>query len=103
MTMPKPYHYRTKCVGLRERDYLALAKKKQAVEATIGKRLNWSDFLLLMAGLKSVADEQRIAHLAQGERSDEESETPSLPGTSQVEEIVARQVDRVIREMRNHR
>jgi putative SOS response-associated peptidase YedK len=69
----------------------------------IGKRLDWADFLLLMAGLweaKSATDEQQIAHLAQGERSDEEFESFTLLSTPQAEEIVARHADRVIRELK---
>ena len=94
---------RYKSIGVKEHDYLALAEKKRAVESIIGKRLDWADFLLLMAGLwedKSLADEQRIAHLAQGEPSDEEFESFPIASTSKVEEIVAKHADRVIKELR---
>ena len=98
--MAPQYHYDYKTIGLKERDYLALARKKQSMERAIGKRLNWSDFLLSIAGLKSVAEEQRIARLAHGERPAEAVEGPISSSASQLEEIVARHVDRAIREIK---
>lgn len=98
--MRTQYHYEYKTIGLKERDYLALAKKKQSLERAIGKRLNWSDFLLSIAGLKSVSEERRIARLAHGERPAEALDAPSASSTSQLEEIIARQIDRAIREIK---
>jgi hypothetical protein len=99
-TIRTRYHYGYKTIGLKERDYLALAKKKQALESAIGRRLNWSDFLLCIAGLKSVAEEQSIARLARGRRPSAEPESLSPSSASQLEEIVARHVDRAISEIR---
>ncbi len=98
--MSTRYHYDYKTIGLKERDYLALAKKKQALEGAIGRRLNWSDFLLCIAGLKSVAEEQSIARLARGRRPAAEPESLSPFGASELEEIVARHIDRAIREIK---
>ena len=61
-TMSTRYYYE-------ERGYSALVKKKQAVERATGKHFNWSDFSLFIAGLKSVAEEQRISRIAYGKRA----------------------------------
>jgi hypothetical protein len=99
----EPYHYRYKSISVKERDYLVLSKKKQTVESAIKRHLSWSEFLLLIAGLKSVAEEERISRLALGEPANEEFERPLLSGASQLEEIVARQVEMAIRGMKKHR
>jgi hypothetical protein len=92
-----------KSIGLKECDYLALAEKKRQVESIIGKRVDWPEFLLLMAGLwedKGMTAEHEVANLAQGEPSDEKFDSFFLPSTPQVEAIVAKHADRVIRELR---
>lgn len=96
-------HPKYKSIGLKECDYLTLAKKKQEVEGLIGKRVDWPEFLLLMAGLwedKGMAAEHQVAQMAQEEPSDEKFEHFFLPSTPQVEAIVAKHADRVIRDLR---
>ncbi len=96
--MIAPYHYNYKSISVKERDYLVLSKKKQAIESAIGRNLTWSDFLLVIAGFKGMAEEERIAHLANGQSPDE-----TVGGTSQLEEIVARHVEIAIRTMKKRR
>ena len=43
-----------KSVGMPESDYLKLARKKEQVENIIGKRVDWANFLLLLADLRSI-------------------------------------------------
>jgi hypothetical protein len=93
-----PYHYNYKSISVKERDYLVLCKKKQTIESAIGRTLTWSDFLLVIAGLKSIAEEERIARLANGQ-----SPSETVGGTSQLEEIVARHVDIAISAMKKRR
>jgi hypothetical protein len=94
----EPYHYRYKSISVKERDYLVLSKKKQTVESAIGRNLTWSDFLLVIAGLKGIAEEERIARLASGQPPGEK-----VGGASQLEEIVARQVEMAIRGMKKRK
>jgi hypothetical protein len=45
-----------KSIGMREQDYQVLREKKEAIERLIKKRLDWADFLLLLADLKPVGE-----------------------------------------------
>ena len=100
-TIIAPYHYNYKSISVKERDYLVLSKKKQAVEGAIGRNLTWSDFLLVIAGFKGMAEEERIARLANGQPPDKPDE--KVGGASQLEEIVARHVDIAISAMKKRR
>lgn len=46
---------RYKSIGMKESDYLALFEKKGEAERILAKRLDWGDFLMLLANLKPVS------------------------------------------------
>lgn len=97
---------RYKSIGMKESDYRAIAEKKQAIESLIGKRLDWAEFLLLLADLRPVGEiikqgQVEVAELHEGEPAPESDELESffLPSTEEVEQIVNTAANRVITEV----
>ena len=102
-----------KSIGMKEVDYRVIAEKKQAVENLIGKRLDWADFLLLLADLRpidKIVSEHRnsIAELHDSgddegvADSDEFMEFPPWVTKQEVEEIIRGEADRIISTLLPH-
>lgn len=97
-----------KSIGIKEPDYVALAEKKEALERIIGKRLDWAEFLLLLADLKSISQivGYPVAELHDSEGEEpmpeqlEEFESFDLATPEQIEEIINRAADRIIMELK---
>jgi hypothetical protein len=98
---------------MKESDYQVIADKKLSVESLVGKRLNWANFLLLLADLRSVNEiigERRdnIAELhdVEGDEGvadpDEFEEIPPWVTRQEVEEIVRAEADRIISELKHN-
>jgi hypothetical protein len=61
---------RYKSIGLKEREYNALAEKKKQLEATTGRELNWGLFLLLLVGVKALSDVNEREHTLEFHQDD---------------------------------
>jgi phosphatidate phosphatase PAH1 len=97
-----------------ESKYRAIAGKKQEVENMIGKRLDWAEFLLLLANLRTIEyiikkDQVEVAELHEDYETElqeidralaEVEEFPSWVNRTEVEEIVNKATDRIINELK---
>jgi hypothetical protein len=93
-------------IGLDRDKHRLLTEKKRAAEAMIGRRLYWGDFLLILAGLweEEQARRGQSVRMEQGEPAPEEDlEEIPIASRADVEEIVKKQADRVIRELRSRK
>jgi hypothetical protein len=96
-----------KSIGLKESDYRELAEKKVQLEKLIGKRLDWADFLLLLADLRPLGaivgyPVAELGDSGEGEEANPEDyeEMPGWVTRADVEEVVRSEADRIIRELK---
>lgn len=98
---------RYKSIGMKESDYRAIAEKKQAIESLIGKRLDWAEFLLLLADLRPTQEmtkqgQVEVAELHEDEPAPESEELESffVPQIEEIQAVVRREGDRIIKELK---
>ncbi|MFC1948667.1 hypothetical protein ACFLW0_00600 [Chloroflexota bacterium] len=98
-----------KSIGIRESDYRTLSEKKKSVENIIGKRLNWANFLLLLADLRpidAIISDVAVLHDSGGEDEEVNPEEYEevLPWVTRqdVEEVIKAEADRIILQLKDY-
>lgn len=88
-------------IGIHREKYDLLSEKKQELEKTINRHFTWGDFLLILAGLRTVdeliGERPDIAELHEGGEAEEVS---SWLTKQEAEEVVGKAADRIINELK---
>ena len=96
-------------IGVHEEKYKILTDRKQEVESTLGRHLDWGTFFMILAAVRSVEDLTRTSGGSIAEfhdSGDEEAnaadfeEIPGWVTKEEVEELVTREADRIIGELK---
>jgi hypothetical protein len=88
-------------IGIHRDKYEFLSGRKGTLEEALGRRINWGTYLMILASQRPLDESVAIFHDAYDDEANPEDyeEIPSWVTREEVEEIVSKAAERIIREL----